>query len=401
VSVRAFLPDQESAVAFELGKTYGDYEIIDVESSSRAGVAYRVRNLTLNRIELMRVLSKPGESGPDQEERFLREAGVRARLDHPNIETFYGARLLEGQFVILTELLEGVTLEQRLELGPLPVQEALALAWRALAALGNAHEAGIVHRDVRPANLILASDGQIKLTGFALAKGASDATLTQMGTCLGEVHYMPPEQIRGLSSPDARSDFYSLGVVLFESLTARKPFDSRSQFEVMMAHVNSPPPAVSALCPAAPPWLDQAIQRAMAKDPAQRFDNAASFEAALREPASAPIHQPPVAQPIPAAPEPGSAPASKPLAPLQAQSPVTAPAAPATPRHRHPAPMQTPVALRKPSLSAPGPAIRKAAAPAPTPANQLPDAGFPLRDVVLLSLGLLVMVASAFLVATS
>jgi len=384
-------------VAFELGKTYGDYEIIDVESSSRSGVAYRVRNLALNRIELMRVLANSGEAEPDEEERFLREANVRARLDHPNIEAFFGARLLEGQFVIMTELVEGPTLEQRLELGPLTVPDALALAWRALAALGNAHLAGIVHRDVRPANLILGADGQVKLTGFALAKSASDATLTQMGTSLGEVHYMPPEQIRGLGSPDARSDFYSLGVVLYESLTARKPFQSRSQFEVMMAHVNTPPPSVCALCPAAPAWLDQAIQRAMAKDVAHRFDDAASFEAALREPATRPAPPAPVAQPIPAAPEPIPAPASKPLAPLQAQSPVTAPAVPATPRDREPSPVQSPMAVRKPVSSSPGPAKRTA----PPQPDRQPAAGFPVRDVLLLSLGLLVMVASAILVVTS
>jgi len=388
-------------VAFELGKTYGDYEVIDVETSSRTGVAYRVRNLTLNRIELMRVLSRPGEQDPDQEERFLREANVRARLDHPNIETFYGARLLEGQFVIMTELVEGTTLEQRLELGPLPLPEALELARRALAALGNAHQAGIVHRDVRPANLILGAEGEIKLTGFALAKGASDATLTQMGTSLGEVHYMPPEQIRGLGAPDARSDFYSLGVVLYEALTARKPFDSRSQFEVMMAHVNTPPPLASALCPAAPGWLDSAIQRAMAKDPAHRFDDAASFEKALRETASPAVPQAPRIQPVQAAPAPMPEPASKPLAPLQAGMPVSAPAVPASPCHREPTPVHTSVAVRKPGLAPPRPAARKGPEFTRRSQDQPPSVGLAVRDVILLSLGLLVMVASAILVATS
>jgi serine/threonine-protein kinase len=268
-------------VGFELGKSYGGYEFIDVLDSSRQEICYRVRNIRMGRMEMLRVLSRQMEEDVEKEERFLREAGIHSRLQHPNLVSFYGATRLQGHFVITTELIEGVTVEEKLDLGPLPAGDALDIARQALAALGAAHNGGVSHRDVRPANLIVTPERLVKLTGFSLAKGESDHTLTQMGTFLGHVHYMSPEQVRGVSNVDGRSDIYSMAVVLYEMLTGKKLFENQSHFDVMMAHVNTSPLAVGDLCPGLPAGVEPAILRALAKRPEDRFSSAGEFADAL------------------------------------------------------------------------------------------------------------------------
>ncbi|MBM3810258.1 MAG: serine/threonine protein kinase [Acidimicrobiia bacterium] len=360
---------RSKTLGFELGKTYGDYEVIDVEASSRLGVAYRVRNLKMNRLELLRVLTRRAEE-PDQEERFLRESNVRARLNHPNIEEFYWAGRLEGQLVMTTELVEGTTLEERLELGPLPVEEALQTARQALEALASAHKGGIVHRDVRPANLILTPQGRLKLSGFALAKGAADVTLTQVGTSLGEVHYMSPEQVRGLGAPEPASDLYSFGVVLFECLTGVKPFTSKSHFEVMMAHVNAEAPSAHMVRGEIPEWISLVIRRAMSKEAATRFPDAEAFADALLRREEQPATKPAaVVAPAPVAAKP------KPVAaaPLEASPPVRKPQTERAPAAR----MET------------------------QPKDWNSKLGLSTGEVVLLGLGVVVVAASALLVVTS
>ncbi|MBK5290243.1 MAG: serine/threonine protein kinase [Acidobacteriia bacterium] len=387
-------------MALELGKTYGDYEIIDIENSSRAGVAYRVRNHRLERMELMRVLSATVEEDPEQEERFLRESNLLSRLKHPNIVEFYSAMLLAGHYVILTELVEGSTLDGRIELGPLPAEEALSFAVQALEALGHAHEAGIVHRDVRPANLIVTPDGKLKLTGFQLAKGSVDATLTQMGTSLGQVQYISPEQVRGVESPDARSDLYSFGVVLYEALTGKRPFESKSLFDIMMAHVNTAPATPRSLNQEIPEEVEAAILRAMAKNPADRYQNAAAFAEALRSPAALQEETVLVPEVAPAAAmeaaaEPASAPMPVPVVVEVMASPEAMPVASA-PQVRLPAHHVEP---RRPTL----PGVRMTGSPE-TQDSLPPDLaglGFGVREMILLSFGIFVMVASVLLVVQS
>ncbi|MBZ5575130.1 MAG: serine/threonine protein kinase [Acidobacteriia bacterium] len=269
-------------MSFELGRTVGGYEFLDVLDTSSMDVAYKVRNHLSQRLEALKVL--PANSSDDREgvERFLREIKVHARLLHPNIVTFYNAAELEGQLIMTTEFVEGITLTERVkQMGGLPWCEAFSHVTQILLALGYAHEQGIVHRNVTPDSIILTADATVKLSGFGLAKLMASPSLTQAGAVLGALGYIPPEQIRGVGTLDARSDLYSVGVVLYEALTGRLPFDSQSQFQVMLDHVAAEPPAPSAINPQVPPEFDSIVMTALAKDPAARFQSADQFRARL------------------------------------------------------------------------------------------------------------------------
>lgn len=268
-------------MSIQPGQRVGDYEILDLLENSKEGVTYKVRNVLLQRFEVLRVLPRTLQDDHDAVTRFLREAQVHARMTHPNIVTFYHATQLNGQLVMTTELVEGTTLAARRELGPLPVAEALNFLSQVLSALGYAHGLGIVHRDVTASNIILTSDGGVKLTGFGLAKAAQDHQLTQPGTVLGSLNYISPEQIKGSAKLDGRTDIYSTGVVLYEALTGRRPFHRKSQFELMVAHMSELAPAPSMVNPDVPAELSEIVLTAMAKEPSARFQTAEEFRQRL------------------------------------------------------------------------------------------------------------------------
>jgi serine/threonine-protein kinase len=292
------------------GETMGDYEVVDLIESSKTGTTYKVRNIASQRFESLRVLPRTLQDDQEKVTRFLREAQVHARINHPNIVTFYQASHLGGQLVMTTELVEGTTLAQRLELGPLKLEEALNYMSQVLSALAHAHALGVVHRDITPSNIILTPDGGVKLTGFGLAKATTDPQLTQPGTVIGSLDYISPEQIRGLGELDSRTDIYSLGVVFYEAVTGQKPFAQKSQFEIMLAHVNSVPPAPTVVNPELPAELSEVILTAMAKDPSSRFQTADEFRRRVDQlrgvtppPSEPTIEPPPVVEPeVPVAP---------------------------------------------------------------------------------------------------
>ena len=245
------------------------------------GTVYKIEHVITRRIEAMKLLPAGLGSDAEQARRFEREIQVQARLHHPNIVALYNA-IRDGESIALVmEFVEGESLRGMLERGPLPVATAVDFAMQILGALAYAHEAGVIHRDVSPANIIVTPERVAKLTDFGLALGATDLRLSTSGVPLGSPWYMSPEQVRGIHELDARTDIYAVGAVLHEMLTGRKLFEAEGAFAVMRAHVETTPAAASSLNPLVPTVLDDIVGRAVAKDPAMRFHSADEFRLAL------------------------------------------------------------------------------------------------------------------------
>ena len=267
-------------MSYKPGTVIGDYVVVGAAGTGGMGTVYKVQHVITQRIEAMKLLAA-GHTEAAQEQRFVREMQVQARLHHPNIAAVYNAFRYYDEFFLVMEFIDGESLESILNRGRLPLGTGLDYARQALFALGYAHAHGVVHRDIAPSNMIVTVDGTVKLTDFGLAKTATDIRLTHSGTPMGSPWYMSPEQVRGDAAMDARSDIYSLGVVLYEIATGSKLFDLASTFDVMRAHVEMPPPAPSDRAPDVPSGLERIILTALAKDPNARFQSAEQFYAEL------------------------------------------------------------------------------------------------------------------------
>ena len=273
---------------FEIGQSIGNYEILDVLDATVSGVTYKVRNQLAGRFEALKIL--PSELREDRErvERFLREAKVHARLTHPNIAAFYSAMEIEDELAMTMELVPGMTLEQRLMQGAIKLEQAVQYCVHVLDGLAFAHENGVVHRNISPSSIMVMPKGGVKIIEFGMAKAVTDPRLTLTGMVLGPMHYIAPEQVKGLPTVDARTDIYSLGMVLYELVTGKKAFDAKKQFDVMEAHVREMPTPPSETMPGLPAALDRVILTAVAKEPEQRFQTAEEFRAALEQVLQAP-----------------------------------------------------------------------------------------------------------------
>jgi len=254
------------------GSTFAGYEVESVVGAGGIGILYRARQLRLDRPVALKLVEQEVARDPVVRERLRREARMVAALDHPNVVPLYEAGEEGGTVYVVTRWVEGTELGTLiLERGPLEPARAARIVAQIAAALAMAHAKGLVHRDVKPSNVILTPEDHVYLTDFGLAKRAATAPgLTAVDQMRGTVDYVAPELIEG-SEPDARSDVYSLGCVLFEMLAGEPPFaDQRGGMAKMWAQVNAEPPAVSERRGDVPPELEQAMRRAMAKAPEMR-----------------------------------------------------------------------------------------------------------------------------------
>jgi serine/threonine-protein kinase len=267
-------------MSMQPGHIIGDYEVLDRLGSGGIGDVYRVRHVISHRVEALKLL-RADRTGGELPDRFLREIRVLAMLSHPSIARLLTAFKVGDQIAMVMECIEGEDLHTKLRAHwPGRAAEGTEYIRQVLSALQYAHSRDIVHRDIKPSNIMITTEGQAKLLDFGIAFKASDKTLTKPGSMVGSLFYMCPEQVRG-EQVDARSDLYSLGVTLYEIVTGRRPFDGGTEFEVMAAHLQEQPKWPGEIDSDIPSALSHALMKALAKNPAERFQTAAEFLEAL------------------------------------------------------------------------------------------------------------------------
>jgi eukaryotic-like serine/threonine-protein kinase len=268
------------------GDMLGPYRVLEKLGEGGMGEVYKARDTRLDRTVAIKVLPTDVSADPERRARFEREAKTIAGLNHPHVCTLYDVGEHEGAMFLVMEHLAGQTLADRLEKGPLPLEQALTVAAEIADALSAAHRQGVIHRDLKPGNVMLTKGGA-KLLDFGLARltRASDGsgasvTLSAVGTVVGTVPYMAPEQVEGRLT-DARTDLFAFGTVLYEMLTGRRAFEGESQASVMAAILEHDPPPISAHEPLTPPTLDRLVRQCLAKSPEDRFQDARDLAFAL------------------------------------------------------------------------------------------------------------------------
>ncbi len=270
---------------FRVGQTFGDYFITALVGDDDLGQMYKVEHSLTKRTEAMKVLSAE-QASEIEILRFEREMAALARLSHPNIAAFHNTVHSENQLILLMEYVEGQTLENMFEAGRLPVDKGVGYIRQILLALGYAHRQGVVHSDVTPANVLITPGDSIKLSDFGLSKSCGYSLSSQSGEQLRSLPYLAPEQWNGDRQPDRRSDLYSVGVILYEHLTGQKPFGANRRPAPVLADSGNEPPPPSQIDPGLSPKWDVIMQRALARDPVQRYQSAEEFLDAIAQVAS-------------------------------------------------------------------------------------------------------------------
>src|SRR6266478_4953667 len=273
-------------MALPSGTRLGPYEILAPLGAGGMGEVYRARDTRLDRTVAIKILPSHLSENPILRQRFEREAKAISSLNHPHICLLYDVGKQDGTQFLVMECVEGETLAKRLEKGPLPLEQALKYGMQIADALDKAHRSNVVHRDLKPGNIMLTGSGA-KLLDFGLAKAAPPLTagetltatatrttpVTQQGTIVGTFQYMSPEQVEG-KEVDARSDIFSFGSVLYELVTGRQAFPGKSQLSVASAILEKDPEPISTMQPLTPPALDRTIRRCLAKDSEDRWQTA-------------------------------------------------------------------------------------------------------------------------------
>ena len=247
-------------------------------------IVYKAKDVVLNRNVAVKVLRDEFTTDNEFIRRFETEAQSAARLTHPNIVSIYDVGVDNGIYYIVMELIQGKTLKEIIveENGPLPWKWSINVAMQIAAALDMAHRNNIIHRDIKPHNIIITEDGVAKVTDFGIAKAVSNSTITAFGTTIGSVHYFSPEHARG-GYTDAKSDIYSLGVVMYEMLTGKVPFDADTPVSVALKHMQEEPIPPIELNPNIPEAVNKIILKALKKEPMQRYQTSMELLQDLKE----------------------------------------------------------------------------------------------------------------------
>jgi len=276
------------------GTHLGPYEISTPLGAGGMGEVYRARDTRLERTVAIKILPAQFSTDLVRKQRFEREAKTISSLNHPHICVLYDVGSQDGVDYLVMECVEGETLAKRLEKGPLPLEQVLKFGTQIADALDKAHRSGVIHRDLKPGNIMLTATGA-KLLDFGLAKPAAPLTgvasltaavtqsspMTEQGAIVGTFQYMSPEQIEA-KELDGRSDIFSLGAVLYEMLTGQRAFPGKSKLSVASAILEKEPAPISTIKPMAPPALDHAIRRCLAKEPERRWQSAADLAGELQ-----------------------------------------------------------------------------------------------------------------------
>jgi serine/threonine protein kinase len=277
-------PTRAASPELRPGEEFAGHRIEGILGRGGMGVVYRVTDLRLNRPAALKLITPALSADEDFRRRFQRESQLAASVQQQNVVTIYQAGEADGLLYITMELVQGSDLRGVLtQRGRIDLPGTAAIVTQLAAALDAAHARGLVHRDVKPANVLVA-DAQplhVYLTDFGLTKRTSSQSgITKTGLFVGTIDYAAPEQIKGWPV-DARADVYALGCVLFEMVAGQPPFRRENEYATMYAHTSEPPPALSSLAPGVSPALDAAVSRALAKDPEQRFQSAGDFARAV------------------------------------------------------------------------------------------------------------------------
>jgi tetratricopeptide (TPR) repeat protein/TolB-like protein len=256
-----------------IGKTISHYKILEKLGEGGMGVVYRAEDTKLKRTVALKFLSPQALGAEEDKTRFIHEAQAAAALTHPGICTVYEIDEVDGQTFIAMECVEGLSLKEKIASGPMKIDETLSTAIQIAEGLQKAHEKGTIHRDIKSANIMIASDGQAKIMDFGLAKLAGGTKLTKTGTTVGTIAYMSPEQARA-GEVDHRSDVWSLGVVLYEMLTGQVPFRGDYNEAVVYSILNEAPEPVTALRTGVPMELERVVVKALEKEAGRRYQSA-------------------------------------------------------------------------------------------------------------------------------
>ncbi|HZH32402.1 MAG TPA: protein kinase [Pyrinomonadaceae bacterium] len=264
-----------------IGTIVGNYKITEKIGEGGMGTVYKGVDMMLEREVAIKALRPELGSQPAVVERFRSEAVTLAKLNHPNIATLYSFFRQGDHFFMVLEFVRGATLDRIINVqGAMSCEQAITMFSQVLEGIDHAHRFGVVHRDIKPGNVMLTDTGTLKVLDFGIARVLGTARMTKAGHLIGTIEYMSPEQVRGQET-DARSDIYSLGILLYEMLTGRVPFATDSEFELMKSQVEAIPPPPRDFAPHIPDAIEEVLLKSLAKRPEDRFQMAGEFRAAL------------------------------------------------------------------------------------------------------------------------